>query len=399
MDLDLSELDAYLAEAGVDGYLVNADGEEADQRYLSGFDAPDPYNTLYVRGADDEPGTTHLLVSTLEYGRAASEAHAETVERTAAYDAQELSEEYGPQEAGDRMLAAFCRAHGAESVAMPERAPFGPAEGLREQGVEVVVDRDETVQRVRATKTETEIDHVRDAQRANERAMARAEELFREATVADGRLQHDGEPLTSERVKTAIEVALLEDGCALDETIVACGADAADPHDRGSGPLRADEPIIVDIFPRSKKTGYYADMTRTFCVGTPSDRAREWYELTQEAKAAAMAALEGGAGTLGNEVHGAVCDVYEDAGEPTLRANADTETGFIHTTGHGVGLDIHEYPRLSTAENELEAGMVVTVEPGLYDPAVGGVRIEDLVVVREDGYENLTEYPTEFAVE
>jgi Xaa-Pro aminopeptidase len=396
MDLDLSTLDAYLDDAGVDGYLVNADGGTADQRYLSGFDAPDPYLTLYVPGEGDADGGTHLLVSALEYGRARKESRADTVERDSAYDAQELAAEHGPQEGGDRVAAAFCRAHGAESVAMPERAPLGPADGLRVQGVEVVVDREETVERVRAVKTEAEIDHVREAQRANERAMARAEQLLREATVEDGVLHHDGEALTSERVKTAIEVELLEHGCALDETIVACGADGADPHDRGSGPLRADEPVIVDIFPRSKATGYYADMTRTFCVGEPSDRVREWYDLTLEAQRAALDAIE--AGALGSEVHGAVCDVYEAAGEPTLRAEESTETGFIHTTGHGVGLDIHEYPRLSTQENELEAGMVVTVEPGLYDPAVGGVRIEDLVVVREDGVENLTDYPKEFVI-
>jgi Xaa-Pro aminopeptidase len=403
MDLDLSTLDAHLDDAGVDGYLVDADGEDATQRYLSGFDAPDPYVTLYVPGgagdgeADAGGGTTHLLVSALEYGRAARESHADTVERGSAYDAQALVEEYGQHEGSDRAVAAFCRAHDVESVAMPERAPLGPADGLRDQGIDVVVDRDETVERVRAIKTEPEIDHIREAQKANEKAMARAEELLREATVEEGVLHHDGEALTSERVRAAIEIALLHNGCALDETIVACGPDAADPHDRGSGPLRADEPIIIDIFPRSKETGYFADMTRTFCVGEPTDRAAEWYDLTREAQTAALDAIE--AGVLGSDVHGAVCDVYEDAGLPTLRADDEAETGFIHTTGHGVGLDIHEYPRLSTQENELEAGMVVTVEPGLYDPSVGGVRIEDLVVVREDGVENLTDYPREFVID
>jgi Xaa-Pro aminopeptidase len=403
MDLDLSTLDASLAEAGADAYLVDADGEDATQRYLSGFDAPDPYVTLYVAGdggggETDDPagGTTHLLVSALEYGRAAKEARADTIERGSAYDAQSLVEEYGQHEGSDRAVAAFCRAHGVESVAMPERAPLGTARGLEDQGLDVTVDRDETVERVRAIKTETEIDHIRAAQKANEKAMARAEELLREATVDDGVLHHDGAPLTSERVRTAIEIELLHNGCALDETIVACGADAADPHDRGSGPLHADEPIIVDIFPRSKETGYYADMTRSFCVGEPTARAREWYDLTLEAQEAALDAIE--AGALGSDVHGAVCDIYEAAGEPTLRDDDATDTGFIHTTGHGVGLDIHEYPRLSTADNELEAGMVVTVEPGLYDPDVGGVRIEDLVVVREDGCENLTDYPKEFVI-
>ena len=131
-------------------------------------------------------------------------------------------------------------------------------------------------------------------------------------------------------------------------------------------------------------------MTRTFCVGEPSDTVREWYDLTAEAKTAAFEALEPGA--TGAEVHDAVCDVYEDAGLPTLRSDDRAETGFIHSTGHGVGLDVHELPRLSPNGGELEPGHVVTIEPGLYDPAVGGVRIEDLAVVTEDGYENLTDY-------
>jgi len=132
-------------------------------------------------------------------------------------------------------------------------------------------------------------------------------------------------------------------------------------------------------------------MTRTFCVGEPGETIREWYDLTRSAKAAALETLE--AGISGSEVHDAACDVYEDAGLPTLRDDASTDTGFIHTTGHGVGLDVHEFPRLSEDDNELRAGHVVTIEPGLYDPDVGGVRSEDLVVVTDEGHENLTDYP------
>jgi Xaa-Pro aminopeptidase len=383
MDPDLSRLDEYLSEQGADGYLVSADGEDATQRYLSGFAAPDPFTTLY-------DGKVHLLVSSLEYGRATRTARADTIERHADYDYQELREEFGQTEAGHRLLASFLERRDVDSVAAPERFPLGTADGLREQGIEVQADHDNLVERVRATKTDAEVEHVREAQEANERAMATAERLLREAEVSDGVLHHDGEPLTSERVKQEIEISLLRDECALDETIVASGSEAADPHDRGSGPLRADEAIIVDIFPKSKETGYYADTTRTFVKGEPSGEIREWYDRTLEAQQAALDALE--AGITGSQVHGAVCDVYEDAGLPTLRSDPDTETGFIHTTGHGVGLDIHEYPRVSTQDNELEAGMVVTIEPGLYDPEVGGVRIEDLVVVTEDGYENLTDY-------
>ncbi|CCQ36430.1 peptidase M24 family protein (homolog to Xaa-Pro dipeptidase) [Natronomonas moolapensis 8.8.11] len=389
MDPDLSKLDAFLAEAGVDGYLIEADGETADQRYLSGFTAPDPFVTLYT-------GETTLLVSALEYGRAMRTARADRIERHSTYDHRANVAEYGSPGGKYRTLAAFLDSHSADSVAVPRDFPVGTADGLRDHGIAVEADPDGVVGSIRARKVDEEIDHVRATQRANEAAMARAEDLLVSATVDGGTLRLDGDPLTAERVKRAIEIELLAHDCALDETIVACGADAADPHDRGSGPLAADEAIIVDIFPRSKTSGYYADMTRTFCVGDPGETIERWYDLTYEAQRAALDTIE--AGVSGSDVHDAVCDVYEDAGLPTLRADETTETGFIHTTGHGVGLDIHEHPRLSEEETELEAGNVVTVEPGLYDPEVGGVRIEDLVVVTEDGHENLTEYPTELAV-
>ena len=384
MDPDLSKLDAYLDSAGVDGYLIEADGEAADQRYLSGFTAPDPFVTLYT-------GDVHLLVSTLEYGRAKRTARAETVERHSEYDHRGNIAEYGPEEGKYRTLTAFLDAHGVDSVAAPAAFPLGTADGLRECGVSVKADSGGTIESIRAVKADEEINSIRETQRANEEAMARAEELLDSSTVSDGIVHHDGEKLTSERIKRDIEIELLNHGCALDETIVACGSDAADPHDRGSGPIRAGESIIIDIFPRSKETGYYGDLTRTFCVGEPSGTIEEWHVLTLKAQQAALETIE--AGVSGSDVHAAVCDIYEDAGVPTLRADETTETGFIHTTGHGVGLEIHEPPRLSEQDTELEAGNVVTVEPGLYDPDVGGVRIEDLVVVTEDGYENLTSYP------
>lgn len=390
MEPDLSKLDALVEERGVDGYLVLADSDEADQRYLSGFAAPDDFLTLY-------DGDVHLLVSGLEYGRAKKEARAATVARTADFDAAAKLREHGETEGTHRLYAEFLDSRGIESVAVPTAFPIGAADGLRDHGVEVTPDFEDTIGRIRATKTETEIDWVRESQRANEKAMATAERLLRDSEPdVDGVLHLDGEVLTSERVREEIEVSLIRNGCALAETIVACGAQAADPHERGTGPLYEAEPIIVDIFPYSKETGYFADMTRTFCVGEPSDTVREWYDLTEEAIEAAFEVLE--AGVSGTDVHDAVCDVYEGAGWPTLRADESTETGFIHSTGHGVGLDIHEYPRISTADNELEAGQVVTIEPGLYDPEFGGVRIEDIVVVREGGFENLTRYGRDLVV-
>jgi len=382
--MDTDRLDAHLQAAGVDGYLIDADGADADQRYLSGFDAPDPYLTLYT------PESLRLLVSELEYGRARRESHADAVARLSDFDYAERREEAGEREARRAVAGAFLEEAAVDAVAVPSRFPIGMADGLRERGVAVEADDAGIVTEIRAVKTTEEIDHVRAAQRANEAALARAEALLAGSHIVDDVLHHDGEPLTAEAVKEAIEVELLRHGCALDDTIVAAAAQGADPHDRGSGPIPADEAIVVDVFPRSKATGYHADLTRTFVRGEPSEAIRERYAATEAAMDAALDAIE--PGVTGAAVHDAVCDVYEARGYETLRSNPAAETGFIHGTGHGVGLDVHELPRLAPAGGALEVGNVVTVEPGLYDPAIGGVRIEDLVVVTEDGHENLTDY-------
>jgi len=390
MEPDLSALDAFLDENDYDGYLVHADSDDSTQYYLSGFDAPDPFVTLY-------DGEVHLLFHrSLEFGRAKREARAATVERSIDYGYGQYSEEHDPHEASYRVLADFLDAYDGDSVAVPPRFPTHVADGLRDLEVGVSADRDDTVTDIRSTKTDEETENIREAQVANEAAMRAAEKLIAAAEVRDGVLSHEGEPLTSEAVKTEIEMTLLRHGCALDETIVACGADAADPHERGSGPLEAHEAIIIDIFPQDKATKYHADMTRTFCKGEPDETVREWYELTEDAYRAALDAVE--PGVTGADVHDAACDIYEDAGLPTLRSDEGTETGFIHSTGHGVGLDVHEGPRIGPGGEELEPGHVITIEPGLYDPEVGGVRIEDLVVVTEDGSENLTDYRVEFTV-
>lgn len=384
VDVDLTPLREYLSETDLDGYLIDDDASDADQRYVSGFSAPDPYQTLVTASE------VHVLVSGLEYGRAKSEANADSVSRRADYEYQRLVAEHGQYEGKIRTLAAFCRDHEISSIAVPRTFPTGTADGLRERGLEVTVEPDGIVTDVRAKKTDWEVEQIRATQRANEAAMARAEELIATADIDDGVLVRDGTPLTSERVTEEIEITLLRHGCGLDETIVACGADGADPHDRGSGPLESGELIVIDIFPRDKDTGYFADMTRTFARGDPGEEARRRYDVTLAAYEAALETVR--AGVTGADVHDAACDVIEDAGYATLRSDPNAETGFIHSTGHGVGLDIHEQPSVSPSGGGLEPGHVISIEPGIYDPAVGGVRIEDLVVVTADGYENLTDY-------
>lgn len=379
-------LDTFLDREGLDGYLLDAAAEEADQRYLSGYDAPDPYQTLY------RPEGTSLLVEGLEYGRARRESAADAVRRPTDYGAPSYADRDDHLDA----LVAFLEEFDTRAVAVPPRFPVSTADGLRDRGVTVQLEEEGVVTGVRAVKTEEELAEIRAAQRANETALEAAEAVLSAATVDGDRLVHDDETLTAERVKRVIERALLEEGYALDETIVAGGAQGADPHDRGSGPLPAHAPVVIDIFPRSKSSHYHADMTRTVVRGEPSDAVRERFAVTDDARRAALEAVE--PGVTGERVHEAACDVFEAAGYPTLRSDPTAENGFIHATGHGVGLDIHEQPRIGPGGGELEPGHVITIEPGLYHPEHGGMRLEDLVIVTDDGHENLTTYPIELVV-
>jgi Xaa-Pro aminopeptidase len=394
MEPDFSALDAFLDEHDLDGYAFFDDDSNSDLYYTTGFGAPDPFFGVYT------PESTAILVSSLEYGRAKKEARADVVKRQTEYDPREKREEYGEAKVQQKVLAEFLADVDVESMATQFGFPAGLADGLRQEGfaVDPEYSQQSEVMKVRAVKTDEELEHIREAQKANEDAMHAAERLISEATVDDdGVLHYDGTPLTSERVTEEIEVALIRQGCALDETIVSCGEHAADPHDRGSGPLEAGETIIIDIFPRDKASKYHADMTRTFVKGEATDTQHEWFDVTDEARKAALDAVE--AGATGEDVNQAVVDVYQEHGYPTVFTDPQTETGFIHSTGHGVGLDVHEAPSISLNGEELEPGHVITIEPGLYDPAVGGVRIEDIVVVTDDGYENLTDYPIELEVQ
>ncbi len=363
-----------------DAYLHVGDGADSDLYYLTEFSVPDSVVYLYTT-----EGST-LVLSSLEFERARKEARVDRVRNTSEY----LSgDRRGDPEARLHLLNSLLGDRDVEAVAVPRGFSVWLADGLRDKGYRVD-SVDSPVEDARRSKDDGEIAKIQKAQEATEAGLEKAEGMLAAAEERGGKLYLDDEVLTAERVKTEIEVALLHRRCHLEDVIVACGEGGADPHWRGEGPLKAGEPVIVDIFPRHD-SGYHADTTRTWVAGEPSGEVEEAFDVTVEAMEAAFEVLEEGAGVSGEEVHDAVCDVYESYGHGTTREDA-TE-GFVHSTGHGVGLDVHEPPRLSEGGGELRSGDVVTVEPGLYYQSWGGVRVEDLLVVRENDFENLTEYP------
>ena len=286
-----------------------------------------------------------------------------------------------------------CRELGIESASIPESFPVGHADHLRTNGVSLQVERDLFENRRRA-KTETELKGIRNAQKACEAALDASRELLRRAQPNGAGLEIDGEPLTCERIKRVIEDVFADHDVEGSDMIVAHGAQSAVGHNQGSGQIAANEPIVFDLFPRDKATGCYADMTRTYVVGEPPEELREWHRLVKEALDTSTAGVK--PGVNGRSLFEQVCNIFQGAGYKT-QLNKDPgevlEEGFFHSLGHGVGLEVHELPSMGRIGPDLIPGDVVTVEPGLYRPGFGGLRLEDLVLVTEDGHEVLTKYP------
>jgi Xaa-Pro aminopeptidase len=287
---------------------------------------------------------------------------------------------------------------GVRSAIVPETFPLWLADALRADGVELTTDGGFFDER-RRVKTPVELEGMRRAQGAAEAAMDACRALLRGAEQDGDGLVLDGEPLTVERVKAAMSIVFAERGTTAEEFIVAPGAQGAVGHDMGSGPISAGVPVVVDLWPRDNETGIFSDMTRTFVVGEVPDDVREWHGLVKEALDRAISEIRDGAD--GRAVFDGTCEVFEAAGEPTQRTKevgATLADGFFHGLGHGVGLEVHEQPLLGIAAKlPLRAGDVVTVEPGLYRQGYGGVRLEDIVLVTENGAENLTQYPYDLA--
>jgi Xaa-Pro aminopeptidase len=292
------------------------------------------------------------------------------------------------------MALRACRKFGIEKAAVPTTFPVGMADHLRASGIDLSVDRKLFDDR-RRVKTDSELAGIRRAQRAAEAGMDAARTLLRAAEARNGELVVDGEILTSERLKTAIAQAFNEHGSAADEMVVSHGPQTAVGHDMGSGPIAPGEPVVLDLFPRDRESACFADMTRTFVVGTPPAELVEYHTLTLEALEKAVAGVR--AGVVGNDLHVQTCELFQEHGYPTQLSKEPGTVladGFYHGLGHGVGLEVHEKPSLGmTREDALVAGDVVTLEPGLYKQGFGGCRLEDLVLVTPDGAENLTDYP------
>lgn len=370
-----------------EGLLLYGDTERnSDLFYATRFHAPDPFFFLCTQHS------RRLLISDLEYDRARAQADVDEVLSHRQYSEAAAAEfgELAPQQRRFAGVAAMLRELELDVVHVAEDFPVGAADFLRSRGFDLKLVPPPALPQ-RALKTAAEIEHIHAALKASDAAMEVAVEAIRAAGInSDGQLVLEGEMLTAERLRFLIHRTLLELDYTAQHTIVACGEQGCDPHEQGHGPLRERLPIIIDIFPRSASSGYFGDITRTVVKGPATERLRRQYDAVLEAQRDAVAAVRAGAD--GRHIHEAVTELFAKRGFDTGEKEGRLQ-GFFHGTGHGLGLDIHEDPSISVRGEILEAGHVVTVEPGLYYLDEGGVRIEDVVVVKDDGCANLTTYP------
>jgi len=375
----INPLDSAVEAVDAKAYVMYATSQNPDMRYLTGFSTSDPM--IYIR----HPGRRGtLIVPQMEKDRALHESTCEVITRGEAGYFGYLETQPDPYTAQARMIADIA----GGNILVSRDFPVILAREL-EKFCKVRVDRG-TVEEMRSVKRPDEIKAIRRCQQATDSVMEYVIEKIRTADSDNGELSYGETPLTSDFLKAEIECFLLKRGFSSRDTIVSCGPETAMPHCTGNGVICENEPVVIDIFPCDQKSGYYADMTRTVVRGEPSPEIEDMYNCVYEAKVLAKSLVR--SKITGKSLYDAVMKFFEDNGYKT-----DTE-GFIHSLGHGVGLAVHESPSLSPSGGELSPGNIIAVEPGLYYKKHGGVRLEDMGLVTETGFDCFTKYKEELRI-
>ena len=395
----MGDLDNILAEKGVEALILYSESfKNSNMYYLTKFLAPDPF--IFLKKVDVDPV---IVVNQMEYPRAQKQSIVEDVRSYFDYKYLEVVKTAKEPHLGTmKFIAKVAKKELGigTKICVPHDFPAMAADVLREETL-IIKPMFNVVEKARETKDTNELDDIKAVQEVAEEVTAETIALIANADVdVNGTLMVEKRPLTVGRVKSFFGHKFLDHGCVMEEDIiVACGPKGSDPHYFGDPQdvLKANQPIILDIVPRSVQKRYWTDMTRTIVKGKASEKVRKMFNAVLEAKNASMDAIQ--AGVLGSDVHDVCCDVLERAGYETTRGGKQITRGLTHSLGHGVGLDIHEGPRMSELYKfPLKEHNIVTVEPGLYDPDVGGLRIEDIVEVTKAGCNNLTKMEIQLKV-
>jgi Xaa-Pro aminopeptidase len=366
--------------------IVAASENDADMFYATRFFAPDPFIFL------EQNGKRTLVLSDLEIDRGRKQAQADEFLPYSQFE-REVQGNSRKAPTYEKVLAHFLTKRKIRSAIVPSNFPLGYARELEAKNIRLQPTNG-LFWPEREAKSDAELRLMRKALEITEAGMARGIEVVKQSTPGKAqKLQWHGADLTSEVLRAEIDTAVLRAGGLPANTIVAGGDQACDPHERGHGPLKANSLIILDIFPRSAASGYYGDLTRTILRGRASDEQRQLWETVNEGQALALKKMKPGVDGL--ELHEEIKKYFTDHGYPT-ELRKGRQTGFFHGTGHGLGLEIHEYPRFQ--KTIFKVGQVLTVEPGLYYPGLGGVRTEDVVAITKSGIRMLSRFENRLEV-
>jgi Xaa-Pro aminopeptidase len=354
--------------------------ESADLLYATGFMAPDPYVFFEVNNSK------YIVVTALEYGRAKKQAKSDVN----VLDRDEILKA-GDEPNAENLLLSITKKYSCKIWYIPKTFPFYYADFLMNKNVNIKCISDAFFPS-RRCKTKLEVKYINEAMRMTESGMLRAETIIREASVdSDGDLVYENEKLTSEFLIKAINLDIVGNGGFASETIASSGVQSSIPHETGYGVIKQGVPIIIDIFPRVEATGYHGDMTRTFVKRKAPATLKNAYEAIRKVRDYAKKNIC--AGIIPDILQNEIINMLDADGFKTGR-NDDSYFGFFHSLGHGVGLEVHESPRCGSLVTEpLQTGDIVTVEPGVYYSEWGGVRLEDILYVTENGNECITKYP------
>ncbi len=363
--------------------LVAASEGDANMFYATGLFVPDPF--IFFQHKD----TKHVVMSDLEIDRAKKQATVDRVLSLSHYQRKWRQTRKTNPTMSD-ILDLLFRERGIRSLQVPANFPVLLADQLRAKGFSLQIKRDPYFAE-RETKEREEVKCITESLRVAKLGLEAGIRALKRTTIRrDGYLYLNGSRLTSESLKSIVNTAIMARGWVPSHTIISSGNQCVDPHHEGSGPIKAHTSIIFDIFPRSQKSGYFGDLSRTVVRGRASDKLKQIYAAVQSGQQLGFDMIRDGVN--GKTIHQKILDLFVARNFPTGKINGRMQ-GFFHGTGHGLGLDIHEPPRIAPVDAILRKGHVVTVEPGLYYLGVGGVRLEDVVVVTATGNRNLTACP------
>jgi len=369
--------------------MIVADSEsDANLYYATKFVVPDPVYFFQIRGKK------YLMLNDLEVDRGRKEAEVDSVLSLSEWS-EKARKKMGPKISMVDVASLFLKEKKVKSLILPQNFPAYIAAELQKRKFKLEF-RPQPFWKERLLKTKKEKEAIRESLKHTGNAIRNAYRFLASCKIQKGKIIHQGKPLTSEKLRQVIDLYLMENGCLAQNTIVAGGEQAVDPHNRGSGPLAAHRGIVMDVFPKSMRTHYYADMTRTVLKGKASPEYKKIWQTVKYAQEKAFDMVK--PGVSGQKIHDWILDHFESKGFKSGLIRGRMQ-GFFHGTGHGLGLDIHEAPRVSKTPEILKEGMVVTVEPGLYYSGIGGVRIEDVVYVTRNGCEILSSCPKILEIE